>query len=71
MYSVVLQPEHVLCLTGAVIEAASRCQAAAYLDLLRDFIALVKLLLFTSKRLRTGAAGWLEEAIAEKTPNTQ
>lgn len=39
------------------MEAASLCQAAAYLDLLRDFIALGKLLLFTSKRLRTGAAG--------------
>lgn len=59
MYSVVLQPGPRLRLTPAVMEAASLCQAAAYLHLLRDFIAAGKLLLFRSKRLRKGAAGLL------------
>ena len=66
MDSFVLQPEARLCLPRAVMEAASLCQAAAYLDLLRDFIALGKLLLFRSKRLRTGAGRG-----AEKSPCAQ
>lgn len=49
------------------MEAASLCQAAAYLDLLRDFIAVGKLLLFTSKRPRTGAAG-LVGGVQRKVP---
>lgn len=48
--------------------AASRRQAAAYLDLLRDFIALPKLLLFTSKRRREDGAAALVGGYQKKLP---